>query len=219
MSRRKLVVECASVTLFLFFLILILRFIPLSDGFNRLGNSLITLGWILIPWTLLTINREPFEPFGYHLHDLPRSIGTALLVSVLILVPYFLLFQHWIGKPPPLFTGLHGILRWLKMCLYQFCTIAFPEEFYFRGYLQTRLNQIWGRPYSLLGASFGWGLIVTSLVFMLFHLVLAINLWNVGIFFSALVFGWLREKTNSVAAPTIFHALSNIALFSFQGRY
>ncbi len=219
MSRRKLVVECSLVTILLFLFVVSLHLLPLSAWLLRSGNALLTPGWIIIPWILLTLHREPFENFGYHLDNLPRSIGTGLLVSALVLIPYFLLYRFWIGEPSLTFTGWQGVARWLKMCLYQFSAIALPEEFYFRGYLQTRLNQIWGRPYRLLGTPIGWGLIVTSLIFMLFHLVLAVNLWNVGIFFSALVFGWLREKTDSITAPIIFHALSNIALFSFQGRF
>ncbi|NOY52272.1 MAG: CPBP family intramembrane metalloprotease [Deltaproteobacteria bacterium] len=219
MSRRKLALECSLVTLFLFLFVAALHLLPLPSGLLRFGNALLTPGWILLPWILLTLHGEPFENFGYHLNDLRRSIGTGLLVSVLLLVPYFLLYRFWIGKPSLHFGNGHETARWLKMCLYQFTVIALPEEFYFRGYLQTRLNRIWGRPHHLFGAPFGPGLIVTSLIFMFFHLLLAVNLWNVGIFFSALVFGWLREKTDSIIAPILFHALSNIALFSFQGRF
>ncbi len=219
MSRRKLILECSLVTFSLFLFVAALHRLPLSTGLARFGNALLTPGWILLPWILLSLHGEAFEPFGYRLDNLPRAVGTGLIVSILVLVPYFFLYRFWIGKPSLHFGSGDETTRWLQMCLYQFTTIALPEEFYFRGYLQTRINQVWGRPYHLFGAPFGWGLMITSLVFMLFHLILAVNLWNVGIFFSALLFGWLREKSDSIAAPIVFHALSNIALFSFQGRF
>jgi hypothetical protein len=94
---------------------------------------------------------------------------------------------------------------------------GFGEEFVWRGYVQTRLNQAFGRPWNLLGLQFGPGLLTTSLLFGIFHafntydpaLGAASLSWGWALFTtcSGLFFGILREKTGSLLAPGIAHAL------------
>lgn len=219
MSRRNLIVETVSVTLVLFVLVLLFQSVLLSGILRRIGHSFIPLTCILLPWIILKRRREPLREFGIHLEDFSRSLRTGILISFLLLTPYFIIFALWYKGPSVDLSGWTMITRWLKMALYQFCYIAFPEEFFFRGYLQTRLNQSLGKPFQLLGAQTGWGIFLTALVFMLFHLVYAVNLWTLGVLLPALIFGWLREKTGSITASTVFHALSNIILFTLQGRF
>jgi membrane protease YdiL (CAAX protease family) len=94
---------------------------------------------------------------------------------------------------------------------------GFGEEFVFRGYVQSRLNQAFGRPMRMFGVQFGWGLIVTSLLFGFFHafntydpaIGLASLSWGWALFttFGGLFFGVLREKTGTLLAPGIAHGL------------
>lgn len=101
--------------------------------------------------------------------------------------------------------------------IWQFVLSGFGEEFIYRGYFQSRLNQAFGRPMCLFGIQFGPGLIIASLLFGLLH---AFNLsistigfssldWDAA-FFSAmggLFFGVIREKTGTLLAPAIAHGL------------
>jgi membrane protease YdiL (CAAX protease family) len=214
-----LAVECVLVCIGLFAFIAVLQAVPTAGRLGRLVHALLPVAWIGVPWFLLSGRNESFQAFGLHLNDLARSLWTGIIVSLLVLVPYFILFSLWFGRPAETASDSFAIGKWLSMSLYQFVYIAFPEEFFFRGYLHNRLNQIFGIPRRLFGASVGAGLVITAGVFMLFHLLLSVNLWNAGIFFPALIFGWLRDRTGSIAAPTLFHALSNIALFTIQGNY
>lgn len=94
---------------------------------------------------------------------------------------------------------------------------GFGEEFVWRGYVQSRLNQAFGRPFRWFGIQFGAGLIITSVLFGFFHafntydsaLGLASLSWGWALFttFSGLLFGILREKTGSLVAPGIAHGL------------
>lgn len=101
--------------------------------------------------------------------------------------------------------------------VWQFVFSGFGEEFVWRGYLQSRLNQAFGRSYRLWGVQFGPGLIAASLLFGLTH---AFNTydpaagkfelaWGWALFttFSGLFFGFIREKTNSLLASSIAHGL------------
>ncbi len=219
MSRRNLAVECVLICISLFVLVAVLQAVPTSGPMGRMTHALLPVVWIGVPWILLRRRNESFQAFGLHLDDLAASLRTGMIVSVLLLVPYFILFILWFGRPGQSAGSGFALGRWLNMSLYQVLYIALPEEFFFRGYLHSRLNQIFGTPRRLFGASVGVGLVITAGVFMLFHLLLSVNLWNVGVLVPALVFGWLRDRTGSIAAPTLFHALSNIALFTIQGNY
>jgi membrane protease YdiL (CAAX protease family) len=101
--------------------------------------------------------------------------------------------------------------------VWQFIFSGFGEEFAFRGYFQSRLNQAFGRPLHLFGIQFGAGLIIASLLFGLWH---ADNTYDPAIGFSSLAWGWgfwtfvaglffgvIREKTGTLVAPGIAHGL------------
>lgn len=91
------------------------------------------------------------------------------------------------------------------------------EEIFFRGYAQSRLNQVFGRPFHFFGTPFGWGALIACLLFGAMHLFGGYNplagsvsftwWWGVSAAFGGLVFAYLREKTGSVVAPAIVHGL------------
>jgi membrane protease YdiL (CAAX protease family) len=101
--------------------------------------------------------------------------------------------------------------------VWQFVLSGFGEEFAFRGYIQSRLNQAFGRPVRLFGIPFGAGLIIASLLFGLWHadntydpaIGLSSAAWGWGLwtFVGSLIFGLIREKTGTLLAPGIAHGL------------
>jgi hypothetical protein len=101
--------------------------------------------------------------------------------------------------------------------VWQFFFSGFGEEIVWRGYVQSRLNQAFGRPMRLFGIQFGAGLIIASILFGFTH---AFNTYDPAIGFASLSWGWalfttfsglffgiLREKTGSLIAPGIAHGL------------
>ena len=100
---------------------------------------------------------------------------------------------------------------------WQFLCSGFGEEFVWRGYVQSRLNDAFGCPYHLWGIQFGVGLGLTSVLFGFFHafntydpaLGLASLSWGWALFttFSGLFFGILREKTGSLLGCGLVHGL------------
>ncbi len=107
---------------------------------------------------------------------------------------------------------------WL-MLLTHLVAVAIPEEVFFRGYLQTRFDELWPPQLRLLGARVGPALVVASAMFALTHWVGNWNPGRLAVFFPALLFGWLRARTDSVGAPAVVHALSNVLLALLQGIY
>ncbi len=92
----------------------------------------------------------------------------------------------------------------------QFLWVAFPEEFFFRGWLLPTLArhvpQKWG---SLTLAN-----ILTAAIFALFHLLAHPLWWALGTFFPALIFGYFRERYASIWPAVFLHLFYNLSYFS-----
>jgi membrane protease YdiL (CAAX protease family) len=95
------------------------------------------------------------------------------------------------------------------------------EELVFRGVFQSLLNRVFGKPWRLADAEFGWGLIISNILFaganglvavdsqLHAHIVLpaAIAPFTMG-----LVSGWIRERTDTVWPSAFGHNLSNTVI-------
>ncbi|MCA8960811.1 MAG: CPBP family intramembrane metalloprotease [Planctomycetes bacterium] len=94
---------------------------------------------------------------------------------------------------------------------------GFGEEIFFRGYIQSRLNRAWGRPWKLFRVPFGPGLIFTAILFAFVHALNTVDYFHGSYHFSwghalstlTLAYGFLREKTGSVLAPAVLHGGMN----------
>jgi membrane protease YdiL (CAAX protease family) len=135
------------------------------------------------------------------------AIAWALGLAALIFPPFWL---GWLAfwKPEAGFSPApwQTIASALPGELF---VIALPEEAFYRGYLQSALDDAWPRRARLLGAPVGLGLLVTSALFAVGHLMTDLDASRLAVFFPALVFGWLRQRTGGIGAPMLFHALSN----------
>ncbi len=103
----------------------------------------------------------------------------------------------------------HG---WLALTvLLQILLIALPEEFFFRGYLQRRVDELDPPRRFGIGPFFlTRTILIVSIAFALTHLLLTPHPGRLAVFFPSLAFGWLRELTDGLAAPITYHAACNL---------
>jgi membrane protease YdiL (CAAX protease family) len=152
-----------------------------------------------------------FEPVPLDTRRIMGAIGKSLAwsgLAALILFPAFWLgFVAWwkparefAWPPPPAFESL----------LTQVLGIAMPEEMFYRGYVQTALDDASKWRVVVLGAEVGAGILLGSVVFALGHLATTGHVARLSVFFPSLVFGWLRAKTRGIGAAVAFHAACNI---------
>ncbi len=107
-------------------------------------------------------------------------------------------------------TGSRDLWWLLGFLVIHLGLVALPEEWFFRGYLQTRLDQWLGTPWRLMGASVGPGLIFASLAFALLHPILIPGPHRLLVFFPSLLFGWLRARGGNIGPAVVVHALANL---------
>lgn len=98
------------------------------------------------------------------------------------------------------------------------------EELIYRGLLLGLLNKIFERKFKFLGTNFGWGLILTSIVFGLLH---GFNL-NEDFRFQfdfitilmtgtyGFIYGMIRERSGSLVFPVIAHSATDFFNFFFR---
>jgi membrane protease YdiL (CAAX protease family) len=100
----------------------------------------------------------------------------------------------------------------VRLVLYHALFVALPEELFYRGYMQSRLDEIWRPRWRIAGAWLGPGWLVTCLLFAVGHSVVAFQWWHLAITVPSLVFGWMRARTDHVLAGAMFHAICNIGV-------
>jgi membrane protease YdiL (CAAX protease family) len=187
-------------------------------------------GRVALPWT----GRNGL-PATFTLPDLVPALKWLALL-VVIIYPVFLIGYHhcqswafhWFSSEVmslkvayPKFTPGHGLPDdlWLQI-LYQLLCVGYAEEFFYRGYMQTRLDDLF-RPdrFTLLGARFGWSLPVTAVLFTIGHSIVTLQWWQPFIIFPALLFGWLRARTGNILAGALFHAWANTVMIVLDHIY
>jgi uncharacterized protein len=144
---------------------------------------------------------------------LTRSAGGAVLwalaFALITFVPFFFGWRtFWQAKGT---FGLH-VNAWdtLNEVFGQLVIIALPEEAFYRGYLQSRLDDALPGRVKIFGASVGPALIVSSVIFALGHFATIREPARLAVFFPSLVFGWLRARTGGIGAGVVFHASCNV---------
>lgn len=140
--------------------------------------------------------------------DTARAFGWALGVALIVFPAFWLGWVAW-WKPEGGFVPAppRGIL---EDSLGQLLVIALPEEAFYRGYLQSALDDAWPKRVRVLGAEIGPSLLVTSALFALGHLATDFDANRLAVFFPALLFGWLRARTGGIGASVLLHAFANL---------
>ncbi len=170
------------------------------------------VAWLIVPLGLIAARQRSLSEYGLDFRFRPPSWTTHLLLGGSLLLLYAALhawFAHSVlgqaftpRRPPGLVTVARELVTELLV-------IGVPEEAFFRGYGQSRWDERFGRPWIVFGAPVGPALLVQSVIFAVCHL--ATGDWTrLRVFFFALLAGWLRERSGSVAAPAAYHAVANV---------
>lgn len=153
------------------------------------------------------LELEPIDPKRV-LRDFMTALAWALAVALIVFPGFWFGYRAW--HSPEAEFGAPPLVRTFDSALGEVMMIALPEEAFYRGYLLTALDEVWPPTRRLLGAPVGLGLLVSSAVFALGHLVTEFDPSRLAVFFPSLIFGWLRAKTGGIGAAVLFHALCNL---------
>jgi membrane protease YdiL (CAAX protease family) len=208
------------------------RFVPLL---GKHVADLIAVTFYAVPVAVLWRRRRDLDEYGFNLKNWRRG-GLLAVAAALVIFPLFLAaFLFFYGAvcgplrqalgvvaPPGLCARFHGLagvhLAWpggtawgtLVAAFTQVVAVALPEEFFFRGFLQGRLEEALPARGRFFGVPVGRALLLASVLFALGHYLIDFDPRRLAVFFPALVFGWLRTATGSIVPGALFHAMSNL---------
>ncbi len=149
----------------------------------------------LIPFLLISASYALQKKINLRFNV--RDALTGIIASAAILAPFGYLM---------LLTGRSFEFMSLNGLLFQLLSASFPEEVYFRGFLQERFgNNI-------------RGILIVSLLFSLMHLPRLIflgDIYSVMTFFPSLIMGYLYMRTGNILPSIIFHLSANVVFLGF----
>jgi uncharacterized protein len=172
----------------------------------RLGSPLV---WLFLPLGILLALRRSLSQYGFDLRFSPPSFATHLVLGATLLLLYAALHAYVAHA----FFGRSFALRFpgnppIDLAR-EFLAVGFPEEVFFRGYLQTRWETALPARGSIFQAKVGPAMLIQAGIFAVCHL--ATGDWTrLRVFFFALLAGWLRSRSGSVLPPAVYHAVANV---------
>lgn len=193
-------------------------------AFRPAAKIVATLGFLYLPLLGMALRHEDYRDFGLSTRQLARDVRQFLVVGAIVFPLFIAGYVAFIHLLPLLSQNLvHWLTpyvstprfawrlpdRFLEWVIDQTFVVALPEEFFYRGYLQTRLRDAWPRGRLFFGARLGPAFWLTAVLFALGHLAI-FEVWRLAVFFPALLFGWMRERSGSVVGAALFHAASNL---------
>jgi hypothetical protein len=193
-------------------------------GGTSIPKLVATVGFLYLPLIPMRWRDEDYRDYGLSLRAWRQDLKLFLLLSLIVGPLFFLGFHLWVELLPHLPSGLARYLtphsgpahftprlppRFAEWVIDQVFVVALPEEFFYRGYMQTRLRDAWPAGRKVLGARLGPAFWLTAVLFALGHLAI-FQAWRLSVFFPALLFGWMRERTGTVVGAALFHAACNL---------
>lgn len=173
-------------------------------------GALVLTGFFILA-TLLIVDVIKKKHSEFEQVEIPKRKHMTNILVILLILALPIILALPLGK----FS-----LPLVSIVVWQFFFSGFGEEVFFRGYIQSRLNVAFGRPYEWKGIQFGAGLFITAGIFAITHMLNTANIWfgdfNLAwwwgsfTFVGGLLFGLLREKTKSVVAPGLLHGLEAV---------
>jgi len=183
---------------------------PFSARFN----------WLLIPAVLVAaaiiptiIKKQKLSRIGFNLTQTALSIKIVCSISLIAFALVFLgrLVLKWYGYNMLMLESALIQTNWLSFIFYQFMYIAVAEEVFFRGYVQSNIQQLIGSISFQRTYKCKWLIIFLSAgVFALAHIVIKGQIIAGLTLLPGLVLAWLFYRTHSLLAPILFHGLANI---------
>jgi len=170
-----------------------------------LGALILTAGFSIAGWLYISNSSNATDTATGQKNDRSLGIPVGFLIAGLVV-------SYLVNPVAPILAGIIRVLLF----------VGFLEEYFFRGYVQSRLNDYFGKPFKFKNVEFGMGLILAAAIFGLFHPLTVIGstpwpwaLWTAAM---GLVFGFLREKTGSVVSSAFLHGVIVLpTVFFFPG--
>lgn len=138
-----------------------------------------------------------------------RDMGRALLVGAVTFPPFAIGHHFWMlqfGAPGYHFVVPGDIALTLLKNTF---LIALPEEMFYRGFVEHRLERLWPTRHLYWVIPVSRTVILASALFAVGHFLGEYNPARLGPFFPAFVFSGLTRRGGSISGAVLYHGMSN----------
>jgi uncharacterized protein len=191
---------------------------------HRNLHPMVALIFLVLPQVMLR-RRGNIERYGFTTQPLGLGLLIAAVAIAVVLplfaVGFLVAVRAACTHAPSLvpgscFRAFHPVWRvpgdFPMQVAAQLVVVALPEELFFRGYVQGRLEDALPPTRTLWGARVGWAWILGAALFGLGHFLVTFEPQMLTRFFPGLVFGWMYARTRSILPSTLFHAACNLIM-------
>jgi membrane protease YdiL (CAAX protease family) len=211
-AARRVYAVCFLAALVLF---LGLRSLPeaipgprlIGTNANWAGELLATAGTLLLAAALVRGAGFSWREFGMTWRQRPGSGWATLCVAISALVVNYALMSLSRFR-------LESVS--FETWLYQATLPGVTEEIAFRAVLLALAQRAFVSRRDVFGASIGWGGLLVTLLFVLLHISPQTSAFGLalGVLPAALLYLWLRARSDSVVLPIVVHNLWNLSVYA-----
>ena len=225
-SRKALVAETLALYVCANLAVLLSKLIREPSGTLTWGTAVVV--FVVVPIVVIDRLHASAGHFGLGRTSIRRNVllgfGASAVILPLFACAYWLGHRVW-GESLPLVSverlrtlGFSGVLGHVsKLVFVQILLVGLTEEVFYRGYMQSNLNTVFGKPWTVLSIKCGPALPVAAVLFGVAHILWWNSIFGLLVIIPGIAFGVLREKADSIWAPAIFHGLCNSTMFVLNG--
>jgi membrane protease YdiL (CAAX protease family) len=178
--------------------------------------------FLYVPIRLLERRGQEARDAGWRFDRLGRDLAWSLAVCAVVLPLFtaaYVLVVKWAAQLPPESRSWLGPVPAWRPFRFRVpldwelagrvggnAAVSFSEEFFYRGYMTMRFEERWGPVKSAVAA---------AALFAVGHLLTPAP-WRLAVFFPALLFAWLRNRTGTIVGASIAHFLCNVWLMLLE---
>jgi membrane protease YdiL (CAAX protease family) len=184
-------------------------------------GALAVAAFLYVPMRMLERRGQDVTLAGWRFDRLPQDLAWSLGACAIVLPLFalgFFVFPKWLALLPASarhFLSPYAGGRTLHAIAWDFdlfgaiagnAAVAFSEEFFYRGYMTLRFEERMSPVRAAL---------LAALCFALGHLLTPAP-WRLAVFFPALLFAFLRNRTRTIVGSSICHFLCNVSLLLLE---
>jgi membrane protease YdiL (CAAX protease family) len=220
-AKNRLIAEIILIFTLQIILIILTSIAAESAGFKGIVPAAAGVVFIILPVIILDKTGKPYVRYGLRFTNPLKDILPVLAVALISWSPivlFIFIFPHVWGVQD-VSWNLKIPDNYIQIAATHILVVAIPEEFFYRGYLLGRLDDIFTMRKKIFGTNAGFGLIISSVFFAIGHFAVYADPARLLVFFPSLLFGWLRYRQKNISAPVLYHAGSNIFMDLFRAGF
>ena len=185
-----------------------------ASPFSSIHSVVVLSVLLFYPIWAAHVKKIDYFEFGLINIDWKKTIFYLLFWGIITFVPYlfFVVYYQQVGLEKFISNFAFPKNYFVETLLYQVVVVGFSEEFFYRGYMQPLVQKKYNR-YIIKSLKLDTGVIIVSVLFAIGHFFTYYTPFSLLTFFPSLVFGVLKNETDSIVASMIYHGLSNALMF------